>query len=86
MYGFINDQSPRVKPKNYWRSFMGVDVPVFTGADRLAKEFNFPVYYTEINRVKRGYYTAKVSLLVEDPRNALKMKSLTYLQINLKHK
>lgn len=67
MYGFINDQSPRATAKSYWRSFMGVNVPVFTGADRLAKEFNFPVYYTEINRTKRGYYTAKISLLVEDP-------------------
>ena len=67
LYGFINDQSPRVRPKNYWRAFMGVYVPVFTGAERLAKEFNFPVYYAEINRTKRGYYTAKVSLLVKDP-------------------
>ena len=67
LYGFINDQSPRVRPKNYWRAFMGVYVPVFTGAERLAKEFNFPVYYAEINRTKRGYYTAEVSLLVKDP-------------------
>jgi len=67
LYGFINDQSPRVKPKSYWRTFMGVNVPVFTGAERLAKEFNFPVYYAEINRTKRGYYTAEVSLLVKDP-------------------
>lgn len=67
LYGFINDQSPTPKPKSYWRTFMGTTVPVFTGADRLAKEFNFPVYFTEINRVKRGYYTASVSLLVNDP-------------------
>ena len=67
LYGFINDQSPTPKPKSYWRPFMGTVVPVFTGADRLAKEFNFPVYYTEISRVKRGYYTAKVTLLVKDP-------------------
>ena len=67
LYGFINDQSPRVRPKSYWRAFMGVNVPVFTGAERLSKEFNFPVYYAEINRTKRGYYTAKVSLLVKDP-------------------
>ena len=67
LYGFINDQSPSPKPKSYWRPFMGTVVPVFTGADRLAREFNFPVYFTEINRVKRGYYSAKVSLLVKDP-------------------
>lgn len=67
MYGFINDQSPFPKPKSYWRDFMGTKVPVFTGADRLAREFNFPVYFTEINRVKRGYYEAEISLLVENP-------------------
>ncbi|MGB1448423.1 MAG: lysophospholipid acyltransferase family protein [Flavobacteriaceae bacterium] len=67
LYGFIYDQTPHPKPKTYWRPFMGTVVPVFTGAERLAKEFNFPVYYTEINRVKRGYYTATVSLLVKDP-------------------
>ena len=67
MYGFINDQSPRVKPKNYWRSFMGVNVPVFTGADRLAHEFGFPIFYAAINRVKRGYYTCTISPLIENP-------------------
>ena len=44
MYGFINDQSPYPKPKTYWRDFMGTTVPVFTGADRLAKEFNLPYH------------------------------------------
>jgi KDO2-lipid IV(A) lauroyltransferase len=67
LYGFINDQSPRVKPKNYWRTFMGVNVPVFTGAERLAKELNFPVYFAEVNRTKRGFYTATMSLLAKDP-------------------
>lgn len=67
MYGFICDQSPRPKPKNYWRSFLGVEVPVFTGGERLAREFDLPVFYAEINRVKRGYYTATISKLVEKP-------------------
>jgi len=66
LYGFINDQSPRPRQKSYWRPFMGTLVPVFTGAEQLARKFNFPVYYTEINRVKRGYYIAKVSLLVNN--------------------
>jgi KDO2-lipid IV(A) lauroyltransferase len=78
MYGFINDQSPRATSKSYWRTFMGTNVPVFTGADRLAKEFNFPVYFTEINRVKRGYYVAKISLLIENP-SACKAYEITDL-------
>ena len=67
LYGFINDQSPRMRPRLYWRTFLGVKVPVFKGAENLAKEFNFPVYFTEINREKRGYYTASVSLIADDP-------------------
>ena len=67
LYGFINDQSPRMRPRLYWRTFLGVKVPVFKGAENLAKEFNFPVYFTEINREKRGYYTATVSLIADDP-------------------
>lgn len=67
MYGFINDQSPRPKPKSYWRPFMGTVVPVFTGADRLAHEFGFPIYYAAINRIKRGYYTCTISKLIDDP-------------------
>ena len=67
LYGFINDQSPRMRLRLYWRTFLGVKVPVFKGAENLAKEFNFPVYFTEINREKRGYYTATVSLIADDP-------------------
>lgn len=78
MYGFINDQSPYPKPKTYWRDFMGTTVPVFTGADRLAKEFNLPVFFTEINRVKRGHYEAEISLLVDDP-SACKENEITDL-------
>lgn len=80
MYGFINDQSPYPKPKTYWRDFMGTTVPVFTGADRLAKEFNLPVFFTEINRVKRGHYEAEISLLVDDP-SACKENEITDLFI-----
>jgi KDO2-lipid IV(A) lauroyltransferase len=66
MYGFISDQSPNVRPKTYWRPFLGIEVPVFTGAGRMAKKFNLPILFAEINRDRRGYYTAKISSLVEN--------------------
>ena len=68
-YGFAMDQSPRVKPKTYWRSFLGIRVPVFTGAERLAKEFDIPLVYASINRIKRGYYEVHFEVLEEDPKN-----------------
>jgi KDO2-lipid IV(A) lauroyltransferase len=63
IYGFASDQSPQPKPKTYWRTFLGVKVPVFVGAELLAKEMDFGVVYARINRVKRGYYEASFELI-----------------------
>ena len=67
LFGFIGDQSPKKDSKSYIRTFMGVKVPVFTGAERIAKKYNFPVFYCQINRVKRGFYKAEISALAKRP-------------------
>ena len=46
---------------------MGVKVPVFTGAERIAKKYNFPIFYCQINRVKRGFYQAEIFALAKKP-------------------
>lgn len=68
VYGFVSDQSPRPKPKSYWRTFLGVKVPVFVGAEMIAREFDFGVVYAKINRVKRGYYEASFELISDQPK------------------
>jgi KDO2-lipid IV(A) lauroyltransferase len=68
VYGFASDQSPRPTPKTYWRTFMGTEVPVYTGAERLARELNIPLVYGEINRVKRGFYEVEFKLLSDQPK------------------
>ena len=68
VYGFASDQSPRPTPKTYWRTFMGTEVPVYTGAERLARELNIPLVYGEINRVKRGFYEVEFKLLSAQPK------------------
>ena len=67
VFGFASDQSPRPKHLTYWRSFLGTKVPVFTGAERLAKELNIPIVFAKINRVKRGYYEVEFRVLSETP-------------------
>ncbi len=67
VYGFVSDQSPRPKPKSYWRTFLGVKVPVFLGAELTAKEFDFGVVYASIKRVRRGYYEARFELITDQP-------------------
>ncbi len=67
LLGFIGDQSPKKDSKSYVRTFMGTKVPVFTGAERIAKNYNFPIFYCKINRVKRGFYEAEISVLAMNP-------------------
>ena len=67
VFGFASDQSPRPKPLAYWRSFMGVHVPVYTGAERMAREFDIPVVFGKVVKVKRGHYKVVVELISEFP-------------------
>ena len=68
VYGFASDQSPRPTPKSYWRPFMGINVPVYTGAERLARELNIPLVFGKIQRVKRGYYELEFKLITDQPK------------------
>ena len=68
MYGFASDQSPQVRKKTYFRSFFGTEVPVFTGAERIAKEHDIPVLMAKVRRVKRGFYETEITVLANEPR------------------
>ena len=65
--GFAADQSPQSNKKNYFRSFFGHEVPVFTGAERLGKRFDVPVVMAKVRRVKKGYYETTFNVLAENP-------------------
>lgn len=69
VYGFANDQSPQPHKAHYWRPFMGVTVPVFTNAERLAKNLDLTIMYIQVDKVKRGYYQATIKLLSDDPKS-----------------
>ena len=72
VFGFASDQSPRPKPLTYWRDFLGVNVPVYNGAERLAIELNIPVVFSRIKRIKRGFYEVEFLLLTNDPKSTKK--------------
>ena len=68
IYGLLSDQSPLLKKTHYWSDFLGVNVPIHTGAEMLAKKYDYPVLYLHTERVKRGYYESTVEVLAEHPR------------------
>ncbi len=64
---FIADQT--ASPENaYWTTFMNQDTAVFTGPEKLAKKFNYPVVYMNIKRIKRGYYEITPELLFKNAK------------------
>ncbi len=67
-YGFASDQSPQLNREKYWDNFMGIYVPVYTGAEMLAKKLDFNILFAKVEKVKRGYYQATLCPLVENPR------------------
>ncbi len=64
--GFLSDQSPRLTKDVYWSSFMGIEVPCFTGAERLAKKLDLSTAFLKVTKVKRGFYEAKIITLAEN--------------------
>jgi len=66
VYGFASDQSPKLASVYHWGSFMGVEVPVHTGAEMLAKKYDMNVIYLRTTKIKRGYYEAHFEILSEN--------------------
>ena len=63
--GFLSDQSPKLTKEVYWHEFMGINVPCFTGAERLAKKLDLTTAFLKVTKVKRGFYEAKIITLAE---------------------
>ncbi len=66
VYGFASDQSPKLASVYHWGSFMGIEVPVHTGAEMLSKKYDMNVIYLRTTKIKRGYYEAQFEVLTEN--------------------
>jgi len=69
LYGLLSDQSPQLHRAHYWTEFLGVRVPIHTGAEMLAKRYNMAVVYMQVERLKRGYYEVTFETLTETPKD-----------------
>lgn len=66
IFGFASDQSPKVESAFHWQKFMGVEVPVHTGAEMLSKKYDMNVIFLKVKKIKRGYYEASFEILSEN--------------------
>jgi KDO2-lipid IV(A) lauroyltransferase len=67
---FASDQSPSNTTNCYWMKFLNQDTGVLFGVEKYAKEYNYPVVYGRINKVKRGYYSCEFFKVTDDPAAA----------------
>ena len=75
--GCISDQGPKWKNIHLWLPFLNHEhTPVFTGGERIMRKMNNAVFYVEMSRPKRGYYTATYKLITRTP-NALEPDGIT---------
>lgn len=65
--GLITDQWPSGKEK-YWTTFLGQETAFLNGAERIAKLMDFPVFYCELTKTRRGYCETEFKLMTETPR------------------
>jgi len=66
--GYISDQVPGFSSMHYWPQFLNHDTPAYTGAERIARILDTPVYYFDIRRPRRGYYVAKAVKMTDQPK------------------
>lgn len=67
--GFVSDQSPKAEKAFHWNEFMGITVPVHTGAEMLAKKIDMSVVFFGVKKLKRGYYETTFKTIAYHPND-----------------
>lgn len=68
VYGFASDQSPKLGKAFHWNTFMGIEVPVHTGAEMMVKKMDMNVLFVKGEKLKRGYYQATFVPMADNPK------------------
>ena len=74
---FGSDQSPSNTKNAHWIKFLHQESGFLFGAEKYAKEFNWPVVFVSIQKIKRGTYEVSFQLITDQPKNEPKGKIIT---------
>ncbi len=66
-YFFISDQNPGNGGKVIRKSFLNQETAWSRGIEVYSRQFNMPVIYVSVQRVKRGFYNIMLQEIVSDP-------------------
>jgi KDO2-lipid IV(A) lauroyltransferase len=86
----VADQRPQWISIQHWTTFLNQDTPVITGPEKIARKFNYPALYLDIQKVKRGYYNLEFKTICRNPREVpefyITRKYLAMLERNIREK
>ena len=68
LYGLVSDQSPRLDSVYHWNKFMGIEVPIHTGGEMLAKKYDMNILFLRTKKLGRGFYEAELEILSENAK------------------
>jgi Kdo2-lipid IVA lauroyltransferase/acyltransferase len=66
-YMLLNDQSPSRGARPVWLDFLGQKTACLPGFALISIHGNMPVYYYEVEKKERGFYSLTLQCLVENP-------------------
>ncbi len=69
IFTLVADQSPSNPARSHWVDFLGRPTAFLHGVESYAKQYNLPVVFLDIQRVRRGYYELELSLLTNDSQS-----------------
>ena len=73
-----SDQSPQNWKLAYWTTFLNQDSGFFTGTERIARKLDYPVIFSEMRRISRGYYEIEFTEIASPTEfNSLPMGEIT---------
>lgn len=68
IYFMVSDQSPSNLKKAIWVDFLNQDTACLHGAEAYAKMFDMPLIFIDLQRIKRGFYSTRILLFEEHPK------------------
>lgn len=87
LYGLIADQRPGQHSKQTTVTFFNRQINAYQGCELIAKQFNYPVVFVEIKRIKRGFYSSNIILVSDNPRDTnegeISQQCFSYLEANI---
>jgi Kdo2-lipid IVA lauroyltransferase/acyltransferase len=69
VFMLVSDQSPSNRKTAIWTNFFGQETACLPGAETIARQHNYPVFFYDIQRIGRGFYELTLKEICLEPKD-----------------